>query len=81
MAFSVTVGQGIIKVSEDYNLSLTYQVLGQIDKKGWTNKKKVLWWTCSEKYIDKGYDKLIAFSREFVVGANEEKSNLLLPFE
>ena len=37
--------------------------------------------TVFEKYIDKGHDKLITFKRDFVVGVNEEKSNLLLPFE
>lgn len=35
----------------------------------------------SDKYKDKGHDKLFLLSRDFVVGENEEKNNLLLPFE
>lgn len=34
-----------------------------------------------KKYIDEGYDKLIAFYRDYVVGENEKKPNLLLPSE
>lgn len=59
-----------------------YQQLGIVDKKGLNKiKKRCYAKTVFEKYIDKGHDKLITFKRDFVVGVNEEKSNLLLPFE
>jgi len=55
--------------------------LGQVAKKRLNILKKSAIMKESNNYKDKGHDKLFLLSRDFVVGENEEKNNLLLPFE